>query len=225
MKKQVLLLLFLSFSIMLFSSCASKFHLAKDNIAEVRTVLYEASNDRVSVTYMCGYREEEYIINGYATPLIEFGVLTFDFEDIRLDNDPMFALIIGTTRYDGSLEQNPFNNTFVVDIKKIAVANNIIATFISGNIQEELVLKKVNKDWDVDHEKALEIACNKLSSALHDFEKDGIFLGECYIKIVNDTEIGDQEYYWYVNIVGRTGKSCSVIINPYTGDILAQRVL
>lgn len=219
---------FIICSMFLFSGCASTYeNYLKYNIAEVREFLLEGGNENVSASLICGKREKDYVINGFATETIEFGVLTFTVKNIDDYDESLanYVLLIGTTRYDGALLQNPFDKTLVVDIGKIIDKNeDIIAKLIIGDFSVEIEMTLINKEWKVNSNKVLKIVSNKYKEELESFVENGVFGAEVYIKILNDADIYKGDYYWYVNIVSKKGESISLIISPYTEEILASNI-
>ena len=207
------------------TSCTGKYeNLLKSNTAEVREFVFEGQVNDIKANLICGLREKEYKINGYATELIEFGVLTFEMSNIG-DYDTSlasFVIFVGDSKYDGVLEQNPFNNTLVADIKKIIDKNEkVVAKIIIGEYSQEVPLCLVNKNWKVDVDDVYSIVSDNFRDDINYLNKENVFEAEVYIKILNDAEEYNGEYYWYVSIVGRKGGSLSLIISPQTKDILA----
>lgn len=220
---KIFLLLF--FSIITFAACTNKYeNLLKSNTAEVREFLMEGESDGVSATLICGMREQEYKINGYATNLIEFGVLTFDLNnsDEFDENLANFVLFVDTSRYDGTLEKNPFNDTLVADIKKVINKSSIVtAKIMIGDFVREIKLKLIGSDWEVDIDDVYKIVASKFKEQLNYLNSSNVFGGEVYIKILNDADIYKGDYYWYVSIFSRKGGMLSMIISPYSREILA----
>lgn len=220
---KIFLLLF--FSIISLTACTKKYeNLLKSNTAEVQKFMLVGENDNVKASLVCGLREKEYKINGYATELIEFGILTFDLKNIE-DYDitlAQYVLNVGTLRYDGDLEKNPFNGTLVTDIKRIIDCNeNIYVKLIIGDFSQDISLTLVGTDWKVDTNDVYKSLANNYKKEINAINSDNVFGGEVYIKIVNDSDIYKSDYYWYVSIVGRKGGTLSLIISPVTSDILA----
>ena len=138
--------------------------------------------------------------------------------------EPMFVLFVGTKRYDGVLEKNPFDGSYVADLKKIISTNDVIkAKIMCGKFVSEVELKNITENWDVNHKKAIKIAGKKLSEQIEVLKENGNLAAEIYVKIVADTEINKGTYYWYVNVVSRKGRTYAVIINPENGEILAEK--
>ncbi len=218
-------LFFLLLCVIVLSSCGNKYeNMIKNNTAEVRKYLLEAKDDQMNVSLILGLREKNYIVNGYATDLIEFGVLTFEFSDYGdIDkNSASYELLVGTQKFAGILQENPFDQTLVADIKKmIDPTKKVTAKIISGEFSKEIELKYINKDWKVDSDDVYGIVAKNMKSELSQLSNKNSFEGEVYIKIINDADINVSDYYWYVNIIGRGGKRLSLIISPDTKEILA----
>lgn len=202
------------------SSLERKLH---ENIAEHREFVLYGKNDDMSVSLMCGVRESDYKINGYATEIIEFGVLTvtIDSENIVKENSE-YILFVGTEKYSGMFEINPFDESLVADIKEIVDKNANVSVVIkleSGDVA--LKLQNVDSDWVIDSEDCFKIVADKYKDELKKFINNGNFEGEIYVKIMNDEKDLVEDFYFLISLYGRTGKSINIILSPKTGEILA----
>lgn len=225
--KRALIILCLSL-LMCISGCNTNriYNMAIRNIAEVRVDLWENKTDNMSTTFISGYREEDYVVNGYCTDMIEFGVLTFDVNpSIVLPDVVNYVLTIDSTRYDGVLEHNPYNDTYVCDITKCVNASSVVvAKIIAGDFVETVELHPQTTNWVLDYKEALKVACGELEEYLEKFVENEQFCGECYIKILNDDEV-NSTYYWYINFVSRDGKNYAVVIDPNSSEIMAKKTI
>lgn len=230
-KKNILIMFVLMAMVCVFtlSGCGSKklVQIVQSNLAEVRYNLMLGSNSNITSSLMSGKREKDYVVNGIATESVDFGVLTFKVlnEDVVFTDDVKYVLTVGTNRTDGILEKNPFDGSYVADIGKIIADTSevIKAKILCGTFNEEVELISVTKDWKVQHDNALKLACTELKRELESFFENDMFMGEAYVKIIND-ELGDKNnYYWYVSFVNRNGKNFAVIIDPKTNEILAKK--
>jgi len=205
--------------------CDKTYNLTKNNLAEIRYNIFTGSSENISVTFMSGQREKDYVINGYNSDLIDFGVVTITLNNPELDSsNATFALTINTLRYEDALEKNPFDGTLVADIGVVVdnEVNTITIKVIIDKLVEEITLTNLTSDWKVNSLDALRIACKSLSEELKPLISNE-FLGEVYIKIIEDTIANNGNYFWYVNFISRNGIQHSVIIDPITSDILASK--
>ena len=200
--------------------------LVRDNISEYREFIVWGQSGDVSASLMCGMREVDYKINGIATDLIEFGVLTIGAKDESLLIAGVeYILFVGTKKYSGELEKNPFNGTLVADIKEVVDENSnisLVIKFDDGDIP--IKLQKVNTKWGIDSEGCIDILMNKYNGELKKFVNNGVFEGEVYIKIMQDDIFALNDFYYLVSVYGKEGKSINVILSPISGEILASNV-
>ncbi len=202
------------------TACTSKMlKLTQSNIAEVRYNIYAGTGGSIHATFMSGMREKNYVVNGYATELIPFGVLTFtlpDTESTKIEQ-ATYLLKYGTTRYEGVLEVNPFDGTYVADIKQVIDDTaSLDVEIVVGDTVQDITLNKVNSDWKVDHTKALKIATKKCNAELKKYVVDNYFEGEVYIKIINEPDTPN--YYWYVSFLSRNAINVAALIDPISGN-------
>ena len=224
MRKLVVFFLVLINSFLL-GGCNKYYKLTKSSIAEIRHNVFVGSSDNLDITFMSGKREKDYVINGYNTELVDFGIITITIKNPNLKlSDPTFALTIDTLRYEEVLEKNPFDGTYVADIG-VVVDNSLSSMTIKvfmGELIEEIQLNNLSYDWKLNSYDALKLACKTLKNELKSLITNE-FLGEVYIKIIKDTIVDDGSYYWYVNFVSRNGIYHSTIIDPLTSEILAKK--
>ena len=224
--KKITIFVLIMINCFILTGCNRYYNITRSSISEIRYNIFNGDSDNFNITFMSGQREKDYVVNGYNTDLIDFGIVTITIKNPNLSepNNPTFALTIDTLRHEGVLERNPFDGTYVADIETI-VDNNLpsisIKVFMGDNI-EELQLTNISYDWKVSCYDALKLSCKELSQELKPLTQKE-FLGEVYIKIIKDTIINDGNYYWYVNFVSRNWIYHSTIINPLTSEILAKK--
>ena len=144
--------------LIMVSGCSNKiYNKVVLNVAEVRQNLFTGKTDNIEVSLMSGMREEDYVVNGYCSTPIEFGVLTFKVNNqVVMPEQVNYVLTVGTARYDGVLEHNPFDGSYVADLKRIIDSEDVIsAKIIAGEFVDSVELISVTKDFNVDFNQAL----------------------------------------------------------------------
>ena len=208
----------------LIVGCTSKYEsLLINNISEARQFIYVGEVDGIKTSFVCGCRESEYVANGVSTPLIDFGVITFKLpKDIELNKSiAQYVLSVGTSRYDGLLETNPFDGSLVADIGKVVSKNDVASVkIIAGEFVKNIPLTLISDDWKVQYLDVIDIACKNYKNELRSFVKDNIFRGEVYIKMI---EGEDENYYWYFNVISMDGQNISLLIST-SGELLTSNV-
>lgn len=200
-------------------------NLLNENIAEERQFVLYGEDEVVQSTLMCGRREKEYKLNGYATELIEFGVLTIiytDMDSLKFENAE-YKLYIGMEKYEGMLEKNPFDNTLVADIKKIIDKNSnvLLEVYLDNEKFSSMKLNIIDEEWKINYTDCIEVLIDNYTKELKSMISNKTFLGEVYIKIINDYDEYMSDFYYYISVLGRSGQKISVLINPKNGEILA----
>ena len=207
-----------------FCGCSSRVErMIRNNIAEIRNFVVYGKNEKLSASLMCGLREQEYKMNGYATNLIEFGVITINLIDKNLSTDKAnFILFVGTEKFEGDLVINPFDESLVADIKVIVNSNANISLKLCFDVHlESLKLKKIETDWIINTDDCVSILVDKYSDKLKKLIRNNQFDAEVYIKIMNDENKLVSDFYFLISVVGRKGEYINIIVSPQTAEILA----
>lgn len=194
-----------------------------NNLSEIVDFVVCGENETMSVSLMCGRREVEYKINGYSTELIPYGVLCVSLknDDENIGNVD-YVLFVGTIKYQGNMQKNPYDGTWVADIKTIIDKNeNISVDIVINETKTSFKLKAVNEEWKVSSNEVVRILVDKYKEQLKKMVIDGVFEGEVYIKLITDTEGYSLQYYYYVAVVDRKGGSFNFLVSPKTKEILA----
>ena len=123
MKKLVIFCLIISS--LFLAGCNSVYREVSKTVSEVRYSIYLGETDTIKATFMCGKREKDYVINGYNTPLIDFGIVTIALKKSATTDNAKIVLTVDTNRYEDTLEKNPFDDTLVADLKIIPTASEI----------------------------------------------------------------------------------------------------
>ena len=198
--------------------------IVQESLSEVRYNLFVAGNEEINVKFMSGFREDPYVLNGKSENKKEFGVLTVKFlKNISNKNaTPNFVITISDMDFDGELELNPFDQTYVQDIETFVLNDSSISIKIGfGDFGFKGSLKNVSNDFVINHKEALNIFVKEYKKniqALNKNEKDF----EVYVKIINDPSLEIDKNYYYVCLLSSTGESFSLIIDPYSANILAK---
>lgn len=202
--------------------CNSVYNEVSSNVSEIRYNIFTGTSGMISATFMCGKREKNYVINGYSGPLIDFGIITVSINSANYDTQNIKAIVtIDTHRHEEVLEQNPFDGTYVCDIKTTTNASDLTLKLFFGDQTEQLTLTNISQNWKVDCNKALKIATKTTKQVLKK-QIQSSFKGEVYVKIIEDTKVNKGNYYWYVSFVCRNGETHTVLIDPTTAKVLAK---
>lgn len=208
----------------LFSGCGVGLkNKVYNNLSEMVDFVVVGVADDVSVSLMCGRREVDYKINGVSTELVPYGVLTLCLgEELDSSMEVKYVLFVGTKKFQGEMQKNPYDSTWVADIKTIIDKNENISIEISvGQEMFSLKLKPVDGDWIITSNEVVDILIKEYKNELKNMVLDGVLEGEIYIKLINEQTIEYYRYYYYVSVVDRKGGSLNFLLSPKTKEILA----
>jgi hypothetical protein len=207
----------------------SNLELAQKNISEVRYNLFRGSSEALSATLMTGEREEDYILNGIAEDLMDFGIITVIFKQptSELMGSPTYKLTVGDIFYEGELEKSPFDASYVADIEQRVDDDAQVYLLVEWDtLYETIKLDAISPDWELNWEKALEVAMDNIADTNFEELIDGTKLkAEVHIKIISDPQGVTNQYYWYISIYGQGGSVIEIVIDPNTSEIISKRVI
>ena len=186
-------------------------------ISESRKNLFVGKSGNVLATYTTGQREQDYIMDGKKTALTDFGVLTLHLSS-PIEQAPEFKLTINQTTFEGVLEQNPYDGTYVFDTLCQADDNAQIELYIK-QFEQTIKLVCVSANWSTNYQDALTIFSQKYQKELDLHSSRGNLNAEVYIKIVSSNKSIDN-IYWYVLCVCESGDMYSALIDPNTKEII-----
>ena len=83
-------------------------------------------------------REVDYKYDGFSTNLIPFGVITVKHNDSTNIKEGRYVLYVGTEKFEGLFEKNPYDSSFVSDIGKVVDKNNNYANVMFAIAYPEL---------------------------------------------------------------------------------------
>lgn len=194
--------------------------LAIKNTSEMGEQCFSGKKDMTILKLMTGQRENPYSLNGKHEENKDFALLIFKTAETNVES-PTYIININGTSYNGILEQNPYDNTFVADLG-ISVPQNaeITATVAIKNTEYEFELSNINSAWQISFEKAREIGIVALKEDLENCLKGKDLNCELYVKAITDTKGTLSSYFYHVSFIDSNGNSKGVVIDVNTGEIL-----
>lgn len=227
MKKKLFILLLAICSLCL-TACGNKELNLNDYLIEERQNLYIAQDDVYTVSFSSGMREENYNFDGIKNNMTEFGIVTIS----RIDSAPMgqldynYTVKIDDQTYTGTLAKSEVENSYAADIQVKASENatiNVQIVFGSYSFNKEMV--NTSSNFEVDCNKAIEIANQALKKDIKQLTSDKNNKIEAVMKIVKDTSSSNpSNYYWYVGVVSTNGEILGVLVDSSNGQIIAKKV-
>ena len=117
-----------------------------NNLSDVRYSVFVGQSDGLIANLMCGMRENPYSYDGKSNKKTEFGIVTVFFEK-HPGQELHYSLSVGKTSFAGTLEENPYNHSFMADIQKIVDGEGVEDLVYGTTLSETLA--SVRKDESI----------------------------------------------------------------------------
>lgn len=194
--------------------------LAEKNISEMDKVCFTANNGMTQIKLISGTREDPYLLNGKSEKLKDFALIVFRTDEDGVES-PTFTATINDKTFNGILEQNPYDNTFVVDLEQNVQndANvNIKVTINNDTYNYDLV--NTSKEWSVSSEQVKDIAVNYFMPQLQEHASYKGLDAEMFVRIISDNTGNFDKFFYHVTLNLPDGKMQSIIIDINSGEII-----
>ena len=196
--------------------------LAHKNISEQDKVCYYANNGNSQVKLISGTREEPYVLNGKSEDSKEFALIIFCCDAQNVQN-PTFVASIDDKSYNGILQNNPYDNTFVVDLEISVPENaniNIKITINDETLNYEPT--SMSKEWKISSEKALDIAIEHFSDIINQKASHKGLDAELYLRIISDANNAFDKFFYHATLTLSQNEAYSIVIDVNTGEIIGK---
>lgn len=220
MKKIITTFLILLSAFSMFA-CKTEMNKFQGNISEMRTNVYTAESDNMRVNAITGTREIPFDINGISEEKIPFTVITIEPKS-ELILEYSYSVTINGKQLTGKFVKHPFGNSYSCDIPEQNLGELVVNVTANEYNENFNLASALTKDM-INHEKAFEIAYNKLKSNINTFKQGGKLNAEIYIRLINNPINNEGGYYWYVAFVNSEDTTYAVLIDPTSMEIAAIR--
>ena len=187
-----------------------------NNMAEITKEYYFGENDTMVATLSVGEREEDYLVNGQATELVDYSLLVIKFKEENIVKAIVFEVKSGEVTVDVEAEYNSFNNSYMVDI-----VDDITIGEDFSIVYDEQTVTLERQNFAIDYENALQIVCENLKDKLEEQKSYNHFNAECYLRVMSEKDDDFSDLYWCFTCLNYEGESFSVIISTVDGSVLA----
>lgn len=219
MKKKIFLGVLLSVVALSVFGCGkatSKYVL--ENLSEKTDVYFYAEADDFYATLSSGEREENYVVDGNNTGNVKFALLTMKIDNFNEDVLKV-DVKIDENITNHELILNHSNSGYMCDLEiKLTGDEKIEIMFLNRQVE----LKNLSKDFQIDSNKAIEIASEKLEDKIKSCQKGWKLNSECYLRVLDKRANNFDEMFWCFTVVNIKNENFSIIISTKDGSILAQ---
>ena len=222
MKKLKKIIIILCLAICLcFSACAINVKTIIDKTSDLMSVFFFADTDFGEIEVYSGQRESQFEYDGISTPKVDYGIIKICFDEKKDQNTIDISLQLDNELSSFTLEQNPFDQSYMVDIEKQISQNTVVKIKILDNNSQEIIVDCQSKKWKISDKDALEIAGKSLKDFFAENSKNGLDY-ECYLKVVHNIQDGERLYFYTFSVKTTQGKSVNIVIDVNNGEVLVK---
>ena len=189
----------------------------KSNISYIQHEFYHGKSANFEVKICSGKSEVLFIADGVTNDCKDFSTITVIPSSVDLYNHEYTFTITGENgETSGSLVKDSFGAYYQADIDSSAVGKITSVKLSYGKNNEELEVTNM-LEGKVDGMKALEVVKEALKERLEADNKDR----EIYIRMINNSNKPESEYYWYVAFIANPTDYFSALVSPDDGTIVS----
>ena len=194
--------------------------LINKNVSEIDKVCFTAHNGLSQVKLISGTREDPYLLNGKSENCKPFALIIFRTNQAGVQA-PTFVASINDKSYNGIMEANPYDNTFVVDLEQEVnddATINVKITINDNTYNYDLI--NTSADWLVKAEQAKDIAIEYFLDKIKDCSSYKGVDAELFVRILSDNSGNFDKFFYHITLNKTDGEVCSIVIDTNTGDII-----
>lgn len=206
--------------------CAGKDTVIDNSISEIRLDIYEGRGEFFDVNIYIGKRESPYILDGISEKLVDYCLINvMPAEELEEGYALYFTLTGGSYNESGTLIEDLATGKFRIDLGKYySGISELNITFNCGEIYESVTLTSKYSTDMIQWKDALAIAKDSLTESFADAYSGKDFLGEIFIRFVNNPFMGEDKYFWFIMLKDRNGKMSTVLIDSVDSTVVARNI-
>ena len=220
MKKKLFLLLTIFVVAVSLVGCGnSTYELVRKNMSEITRVYFYGESDDFCCSISSGEREKIYMMDGKISENVDFALISLSVAKQTTDKIIKINLSINGDQTVEELEINPLNSQYMLDLEQKFDGTEKITIEFDG---QQLDLTAISNDFEVDSNKALEIASNELKDKILLKKNFNHLNAEGYLRVLDKKANGFEQTYWCYSILNVDEENYSIIISTKDGTILAK---
>ncbi len=214
-------ILFLLFSCLLFTlfGCKKSMDLSPF-VSELKTQIYSSESEEFKLTASYGFKEKHYNSDGKISERVY--VLAFRLLDKQSDNVSYSLLFdYNGVNYKTNFKLNPVSHVLlaVIEIENFN-EKEFTVTLAFSSKSVNLAMKSCVPDQTITYQNALSILQKNQPELIKLYlNENNIFCGEIILRIL----IKESHSYWYVGLCDKDGNLKALLLDGFTGEVLAIR--
>ncbi len=208
-----------SLPLLIFSGCAQVNPLY-DCVSELRLNLYQGSCENFTLKCGYGFKETPYRNDGEVSKKVY--QLTFRLMDKEIDDVTYTVkLVFNGETYSSAFGLDPISDTVTAKLEIENFNLNDFTVILSyGGTDKEIVMTSLVPQGTITYQTALDKLYQKENSLINAYtDQNGNFTAEIYARII----VKDQKPYWYIGFANGNGKLKAMLMDGFSGELLAVR--
>lgn len=218
MRKLSIILAVLTMFLLSCSAC-DKPNPLYNSVSDLRETIYLGNIDNLTIKAGYGFKESPY--SNDAKVSIRVYALTFHLIDKESENTSYsLSFEFNKNSYSTEFKLNPVSDTICasVEIEDFNLKEFPVTLSYAGE-RQEILLKSIVPENTISYKTALDHLYNKQNSLIQTYIIDGNFNAEIHVRIL----VKDEKPYWYVGIASGKDHLKAMLIDGYSGELLAIR--
>ena len=213
------LILALATTILFIPACKTQVGLI-DNVSQLKLNLYEGESSSYRLRAFYGFDESPDARDskvGNKVYKLTFKLIGKETESVKRS----LSFTHRDKKYTADFMFNPVKNSVMTTVEiEDFFENEFEVEIISSNEREKITLSSTLPENSLSFEKALEFLEKNQPSLINSYkDENGVFQGEIHLRVI----VKDQKPYWYVGLLSTDKNLKALLIDGFTGDILAIR--
>ncbi|MCL2861636.1 MAG: hypothetical protein FWE22_04420 [Firmicutes bacterium] len=222
--KKIMLTTFLVAFAFVFAACGINVSRFEGSLSERRINVFVGEIDGVKVQAITGQREEPFILDGKATGMQDFTLITIEPDEFMGTVEFSYRVVIGENEFRGEMVPHPFGRTYSTNINHLSEVEDMTLYLQRGDGEEkQIILKSVLTEDMIDYYKALSIAANRLEKQIDNMTQNGVLYAEIFVRLMANPVDNTGGFYWYVAFLTPEGNMYAALIHPVSMEIVAVR--
>ncbi len=191
-----------------------------NSVSDLREIIYTGNTENINLKASYGFKESPYSNDAKVNARIYS--LTFHLMSKENENTTYFlSFDFNNNTYSSQFKLNPVSDTLcaTVEVESFNLKEFYI-TLSYGNERHEILLKSILPENTISYTTALDHLYNEQNSLLKYYtDENGNFNAEIHVRIL----VKDEKPYWYVGIASGGNRLKALLIDGFTGELLAIR--
>jgi len=188
-------------------------------MSEITNVYFYGECEDFYCSISSGQRETAYLMDGKSGDVTDFALLSLNLSEARATTILKLSVLIDGAEEEKEVEINSLSSAYLVDLERALTGKENISIVFEG---KTLQLSALSNNFEIDSNKALEIAADQLEEKILLKKKYNNLNAEGYLRILDKNANDFDSVFWCYTVLNIDNESYSIIISTVDGSVLAK---